>query len=156
MAALSYSQESINYISANAATIKSVATILNVSSTALTTGVIREMNLGGLSPLYNGYKAFPISQLSTSGDSGIQEFYDSAAAARRQDPLIFSGQRFDPVSNPNPVLADIGPGKIRVLTAMDILKEYQGTPIAAQLGLDQYDGHWTASYWISEALVIPV
>lgn len=133
-----YDKNSMDYISKNVPVINSVSAQIGVSSTAVAASISREITRAD----GEGFAEHLVHRtLIEVGHLEPEHFYDvqyrSDLKSVSETPGIFDGNPLIKYLS-DPVVQDIGPGSIKVLTAINLIRQYQDTPQGKALGLDKY------------------
>jgi hypothetical protein len=150
-----YRQADLDFIRSNSIAIIQISSELGIKPEALAGGVIRELsgtaqNNTGVQAIKSYIAAKVMAQGLANLDTNekVADFYFKAFA----DPtgLDGTGDQSETLTskNNNPTLWDVGPGKIKIHTAIDMLDSYlvahpgaAADPASDPLQLKKYDGH---------------
>jgi len=77
--------------------------------------------------------------MNHTSESKLEHDYKWDTAEIKRSAGAFDGENVGFIRRVfHPTVSDIGPGSIKILTAIQIIKQYQDTPQGKALGLDQY------------------
>jgi hypothetical protein len=133
-----YDKNAMDYISKNVPVINSVSAQIGVSSTAVAASISREITRAD----GEGFAEHLVHRtLIEVGHLEPEHFYDvqyrSDVKSVAETTGIFDGNPLIKYLS-DPVVQDIGPGSIKVLNAINLIRQYQDTPQSKALGLDKY------------------
>jgi hypothetical protein len=134
-----YNEDALKYVSENVTSINETANRLGVSPEAVAGSMAREISRADGAAPYSGI-GHSLAVWKALNFTSQQEFARNYAGDLKQinkDKGAFDGDIGFIKRVLHPTLSDIGLGAIKVLTAFQIIKQYQDTPQGKALGLDE-------------------
>jgi hypothetical protein len=133
-----YDKAALRYLKDNESTINLVSSDLGVSPNAVAGSMAREITRsdGEILPEHALHAVlFDLAKLKS--EQSYEEEYQKDLQDIARNPGILDGNPWGRYLS-YPTVRDIGPGSIKVFTAIQIIKQYQETAQAKALGLDKY------------------
>ena len=139
-----YSEGALVYLWGSKDTINQVATTLGVDPGALASGIAREFTRQLDLRVYAPRVAEGRFDTWGNTSESLKSEYDKTLAQYNADPTAFNGKNWVS-SGYNPMITDLGPGAIRLFTALQELNKYLNDHKEDgkdPLGLDKYANNY--------------
>jgi len=135
-----YNEDALKYVAANANSIDEVANRLGVSPEAVAGSMAREITRADGEDPYSaiGHSLAVWRDLKFISEKDFDRDYKNDLEKLHKNPGTFDGDFGLKQRILHPTLSDIEPGAVKILTALQIIKQYQGTSQGKLLGLDNY------------------
>jgi len=133
-----YDDDALRYLKDNESTINRVSSDLGVSANAVAGSMAREITRSDGATLPERALHTVLFDLAkVKSEQSYEEEYQRDLQDIARNPGILDGNPWGRYFV-YPTVRDIGPGSIKVFTAIQIIKQYQDTPQGKALGLDTY------------------
>lgn len=135
----SLSPAALAYVTRHADEINRIAVVTGASGSAIALSVGRELTrIDLVGRVHRFGHTLAEQHASEVGSDRLEREYAAAKATLQADPGAFDGNRGVLKQFQDPVLADVGPGHVKILTAFELIDRNADTPVGRQLGLDRY------------------
>jgi hypothetical protein len=133
-----YDDAALRYLKDNESTINRVSSDLGVSANAVAGRMAREITRSDEATLPERTPHTVLFDLAkVKSEQRYEEEYQKDLRDIARNPGILDGNPWGRYFD-YPTVRDIGPGSIKVFTAIQMIKQYQDTPQGKALGLDKY------------------
>lgn len=135
----SLSPAALAYVTRHADEINRIAVATGASGSAIALSVGRELTRNDLVGSVHRFGHSLAEQHALDvGSDRLEAEYAAARTTLKADPKAFDGNHGVLKQFQDPILADVGPGHVKILTAFELIDRNADSEMGRQLGLDRY------------------